>query len=88
MKHNGLKPLKALSSLRPGEEGVVATLRTSDSITEKLMEMGLGEGECVRFIRKAPFGDPIELEVMNIRLALRKSEADKILLKTRNGLSS
>ncbi|MDB5350276.1 MAG: FeoA family protein [Planctomycetota bacterium] len=39
------------------------------------MEMGLTPGVSVRVLGTAPWGDPIEIELRNYRLSLRKSEA-------------
>ena len=70
-----------LTQLRPNESGVVIQLLTSESIQFKLFEMGLTPGELVTYIRSAPLGDPIEIQVLNFRMALRRSEADKIFVK-------
>ena len=73
---------RALSSLEAGETGVIESIETSSYVAYKLMEMGLGQGETIRYIRKAPFGDPLEFEVMGCRLAIRRSEADMIYVRT------
>lgn len=73
---------RPLSALRPGESGIIDSIETSEAVSIKLMEMGFGKGERVQFIRKAPFGDPIEFEILHYRLALRRAEADKIFLQT------
>ena len=80
---NGYNPHhRSLSSLKRGEEGIIDSLETPNEVSLKLMEMGIGPGERIRFIRKSPFGDPRIFELLNYRLALRKSESDKIFLKT------
>ena len=79
VQQNGRRPL---SELKPGERGVIESVETSPDIVYKLMEMGLGPGEPIRFIREAPFGDPLVYEIMSYRLAIRKSEADRIFLKS------
>ena len=70
----------ALSGLKPGEGGRVVRIETVPEVTYKLMERGIGEGERITFIRAAPLGDPIEIELMGYRLSIRNSEADKIIL--------
>jgi len=69
-----------ISSLQPGEKGIIASVETSQEIRWKLLEMGIGPGEEIQLIRKTPFGGPIEFELMHYRLAIRKSEADKVFL--------
>ena len=71
---------KPLSSLKPGEEAVIHSVETSPETLHKLMEMGIHPGESIRFIRRSPFGDPCVFELLNTRLALRKSESDKIFV--------
>ncbi|OVE77132.1 hypothetical protein BVX98_03465 [bacterium F11] len=77
---NGHLP-RPLSSLKPGEEGVIDSVQTSPETRRKLMEMGIGPGERIRFVRSSPFGDPNVFELLKCRLALRKSESDRIILK-------
>jgi len=74
--------MRRLSELDPGEQGVVCRLDTPEEISLKLMEMGVGPGESVRMIRKGPLRGPVEIELMSYRLALRRSEAEKIFLET------
>lgn len=73
--------LKSITTLQPGETGIVDRLDLAREISEKLLELGICPGETVRVIRWSPFGDPIEIEVLNYRLALRRSEADHIWVR-------
>jgi ferrous iron transport protein A len=41
----------------------------------RLMEMGLLEGATVTLLRRAPLGDPIEVQVGDYRLSLRRDDA-------------
>jgi len=69
---------RPLSSLKEGEWGIIESLNTPWAISQKLLEMGLVPGEMIRAVRKAPFGDPVEYEIMDCRVAIRKTEAEKI----------
>ncbi len=42
----------------------------------KLLRMGLNKGAEFKLVRKAPMGDPVELQVCGFSLTLRKAEAD------------
>jgi len=42
------------------------------------MEMGLIEGAELQLIRRAPFGDPLQLRLGDYELSLRSSEAELI----------
>jgi Fe2+ transport system protein FeoA len=73
--------LKPLSKLRPGEQGVVERLDTADETSLKLLELGLAPGERVTFLRQAPFGGPIEIELMGYRLCIRSLAGEKIMIR-------
>ncbi len=71
---------KSLTELQPGESAVVDHLELPQDIQDKLLEMGICPGEPIRLIRWSPFGDPLEIEILGYRLALRRSEANHIFV--------
>lgn len=73
--------VKTVSQLRKGETGVIKSF--SDKLMSlKLLEMGCLPGSEVNVYAKAPFGDPICINVGgNYNLSLRLSEADVIILE-------
>jgi ferrous iron transport protein A len=66
------------ATLNNGEYGKVVSLIGDESITKRLMEMGIVPGVTIRKIKSAPFGDPIEIRVLGYSLAVRKKEANQI----------
>lgn len=66
--------------MKPGELAIVERLEGRQEIMLHLLELGLAPGEKIRVLRTAPLGDPLEIELMSYRLAIRRSEADKILV--------
>ena len=64
----------------PDAAGIVKRLTTPDETSLKLMELGFGPGEMITFLRAAPMGGPIEVELMGYRLCIRRAEGDKILV--------
>lgn len=46
-----------------------------------MMEMGLFIGQEIEFLLKAPFGDPIAINVAGYTLTLRKFEAEAVKIK-------
>lgn len=64
-----------LSDMKPGQLGVVKHFSGEERQRLRLMEMGLLPGTQVRFIRRAPLGDPLEVEVRGFHLSLRSHEA-------------
>ena len=71
-----------LSMLKPGEKGKIRDLVMGGSLKRRLMDMGVLIGEEVKVLKKAPFGDPIEVTIKNYNLSLRKKEAEIILVTT------
>jgi Fe2+ transport system protein FeoA len=67
-----------LSICKPGQGGTVAGLAGDGPLVQRLMEMGVIPGTRIRVVRLAPLGDPMEIELHNYRLCIRKSEAGVI----------
>lgn len=70
--------MPSLDQLRPGQRGRVAAVAGNDGLVQRLMEMGLFEGEEVEVLALAPLGDPLEIRLGDSRLSLRRSEAARI----------
>lgn len=64
-----------MTEMEPGQRGVVADFSVQDGQRLRLMELGLLPGTEVRFVRRAPLGGPLEVEVRGFHLSLRQSEA-------------
>lgn len=73
--------LLRLSSLAPGNVGKVAKVEGKGSRIRRLLEMGLVRGTTLKVLRKAPLGDPIEVELRGYLLSLRREEAEHILVE-------
>ena len=75
-----------LSDLQLGERARVSGYDTSSAgYRSKLLAMGLTRGVEVRLCRRAPLGDPVEIEVRGFRLTLRKDEAAVLRLSPIRG---
>jgi ferrous iron transport protein A len=70
-----------LDDLREGQRGMVLEIQGSDSLSARLMEMGLIPGEYVEMVGKAPMGDPVEYLVVGYRLSLRRAEARRVRIE-------
>jgi ferrous iron transport protein A len=64
-----------LDQLRPGQRGRVLSLQGDAALMQRLMELGVLEGEEVDVVGFAPLGDPLEIRLGNARLSLRRAEA-------------
>ncbi len=49
-----------------------------NSVTSKLVDMGLFPGKTVEVVFKAPFGGPIAIDLDGYTLSLRKDEASLV----------
>ncbi|WP_165311945.1 FeoA family protein [Vibrio ziniensis] len=68
-----------LSDLNDGDRGTVLAMNgLSNEVRKKLMVMGLLPNTEVKLIRRAPMGDPLQVEVRGIALAVRESIASSI----------
>ena len=72
-----------LSQVKNGESVVVRDILES-SLKVKLMEMGLVEGKRLEILYRAPFGDPIAVDIDGYVLSLRKDEAQLIEVEVQN----
>ena len=70
--------IKILSDLTPGQEGIITKVKGYGAFRKRITEMGFVPGVAVRVIKKAPLGDPMELEIMGYRISLRKNEGNLI----------
>ena len=67
-----------LTNLPIGETAKVVSIKGNNTVTKRLMEMGVVPGVAVKIVKTAPFGDPIEIRLRGYSLAMRKSEAEAI----------
>ena len=69
-----------LFDLTSGETARIVRIRNTGpkGIRQRLLDMGVTRGTVVRVERHAPMGDPVEIAILNYRLALRMNEAREI----------
>lgn len=63
--------------------GAVVRIDGDDAIARRLADLGFWPGTEVELVRRAPFGDPIQLSLRGFRLALRKAEARRVVVEPR-----
>jgi Fe2+ transport system protein FeoA len=69
------QPTLALDALPTGGSGRVLAVAGEPGLRRRLLEMGLCGGCRVTVVRRAPLGDPIELELRGYHLSLRADQA-------------
>jgi ferrous iron transport protein A len=70
--------MPSLDQLQCGQRGTITGIQGDDLIMQRLMEMGLLEGEEVEILGFAPLGDPMEIRLGDYRLSLRRTEAARV----------
>lgn len=75
------EPIK-LSELPIGARAVVKDFPKTGAVFLRLREMGLIAGTPVKLVRRAPLGDPLEIQVRGYHLTLRQSEAEHVLVES------
>lgn len=73
--------MPTLDQLQAGQRAVIESVEGADTIFQRLLEMGLLEGETIEVLRFAPLGDPVEIRLRDYRLSLRRSEAARVLVQ-------
>jgi ferrous iron transport protein A len=56
----------------------VTGVRAGNTMSYRLMEMGLIEGAQVEVLGRAPLGDPMHIRLGDYELSLRNAEADLV----------
>ena len=68
-----------IKDLSVGQTARVTGYGASDrAYRHKLLRMGLTKRAEFKLLRKAPMGDPLEIEIRGFNLTLRKAEADAV----------
>ena len=75
-----------LGELPVGSRAMVAEVKGGGKQQRRMLDMGLVPGAEVTVIRTAPLGDPVEYRVKGTAIAMRRTDADNIMVEeVRNG---
>jgi Fe2+ transport system protein FeoA len=72
---------KLLNQFKAGERGTVEKLTVAGPLRRRLLDMGITPGTEIIFKKVAPLGDPVELMIRGYKLAIRRAEAEAVLMK-------
>ncbi|MFV0575628.1 MAG: ferrous iron transport protein A [Vibrio sp.] len=68
-----------LDELKSGQAATILNLEAlSNDVRKKLMIMGMLPNTSVKMVRKAPMGDPLQVEVRGVSVAIRGQVAKNI----------
>ncbi len=72
-----------LSDFTVGQSGKIVKVNGDGKIRRRLFDMGVTPGAEVMLRKKAPLGDPIEVNLRGYELTLRKVEAACVEVETK-----
>lgn len=72
--------LKSIFQLKVGERGLIDAITGLGSTRQRLLDMGLLPRQEIRVERVAPGGAPIWIKLNGSHLALRRGEAEMVLV--------
>ena len=70
--------MKTLHCVRPGERVRVSGLQGQGSVKRRIMDMGITKGTFITVRKVAPLGDPLEINLRNYELSIRKADAKMV----------
>lgn len=70
-----------LEKVAVGDYATVVTIKGEGQIRRRLFDMGITPGAEIYLRKKAPLGDPIEINIRGYELTLRKVEANAVVVK-------
>ena len=75
-------PVRTLAMVASGSRALVVRIDGDEHFARRLMDLGMTPGTEIALVRRAPFGDPIELVVRGSHFSIRRSEAHRIHVET------
>lgn len=67
-----------IQDLKAGEAFVVLGIRSTRETGKRLAMMGFTRGVQGRMVRRALFGDPLQIVILGYKVSLRKTEAEEV----------
>lgn len=71
----------SICELKIGQKGIISSIVGNDKLSKRLLALGCTEGTEIELKRSAPLGDPLIIGVRGFELAIRKYDAQNILIK-------
>jgi len=64
-----------LEELKTGEQGIITKIKGRGTFRKRLIEMGFIKGKMVTVVKSAPLKDPVEYQILDYNVSLRRAEA-------------
>jgi ferrous iron transport protein A len=73
--------MRTAAELKVGEKVFISDIDESHPSHKRLIEIGFTPGQQIELINKSIFNDPVAFSIRGSLVAMRRSEADCILIK-------
>lgn len=70
-----------LAQLPLNQSAIVERITGPQTFVRRLLSLGVSPGCQIRVVRQAPLGDPLQVEIGRLQLAIRRVEAGQVLLQ-------
>ena len=70
-----------LDTLKIGEHAIVKKINSKNDIKRRLLDIGMTEESQVECVLCSPFGDPIAYWIRGALIAIRKEDAQNIIVE-------
>lgn len=70
-----------LNELKRGESAKIIKIENRGELKKRLVDMGINSGQLIELKRNAPLGDPQEFRINNNSIAIRKEDAEFIVVE-------
>ncbi len=77
--NNQIQPY-TLADLKPGQAGNVTELHSQGPERRRMMDLGIVPGTVITAEMSSPLGDPVAYRVRGALVALRREQADLVLI--------
>lgn len=71
---------RTLDQLPQGQSACVDALKFTGAKRGRMLDLGFIPGGIVTAVQESPFGDPVAYQVLDTVIALRKSDARRIII--------
>lgn len=72
---------ETLDRFEPGDVVEVIAVTGDDAVARRLVDLGFWPGSLVTVVRRAPLADPTVYRLCGYRLALRRGEAKRVVVR-------
>ena len=73
--------MNSLGDMRKGQQGRITSIADNESVSQRLLALGLMPGVELKVSQVAPLGDPITVEFGFSRVSLRRAEASVVAVE-------